>query len=253
MSSTYIKSGKGSPVMLVHGYGENKQVWSAILKHLPKKFQYLMPDLPGFGEQEVVDPVSMSYFADYLNNILIREKIKKVCLLGHSMGGYIAMAFAEKYPEKLNAIGLLHSHVFADTPEQIPARKKAIEFIQRNGASNYLKDFVKNLFAGATNKKIIERHLKTIAETPPKGLTSSLQAMIERNDTSATLKNVDFPVLFIFGRQDKLMPLEKVLKQCELPARSMVEILENAGHQGMLEEPKKFAKAVGDFLEWGMK
>jgi pimeloyl-ACP methyl ester carboxylesterase len=248
MELIYRKTGKGAPVMLVHGYGENQHVWDAVLKHLPKHFKYIIPDLPGYGKQEVKDPVSMELFAKYLDDILVKEKIKKAVLLGHSMGGYVTMAFAKKYPEKLKAIGLLHSHVYADSDEQIASRKKSITFIKKNGSIIYLKDFVKNLFAPPSNKKIIADHLATIIQTVPEGLTASLNAMIKRKDSSAILKSIQVPVLFLFGREDKLMPLEKMLKQCELPDQCTVEILEKSGHMGMLEETKKFGKIVGEFL-----
>ena len=249
MEMNYRKMGKGTPVMLVHGYGENQHTWDAILKYLPKQFKYIIPDLPGFGNQPVKDPVTMELFAKYLDDILVKEKIKKVILLGHSMGGYVTIAFAKKYPEKLKAIGLLHSHVYADSEEQIAARKKAIAFIKKNGAIIYLKDFVKNLFAATTNKKIIADHLATIIHTTPEGLTASLNAMIKRKDTSAVLKSIQVPVLFLFGQEDKIMPLQKMLKQCALPDQCTVEILEKSGHMGMLEETKRFGKIVGEFLK----
>ncbi len=248
MELMYRKTGKGKPVVLLHGYGENQMIWDPVLKYLPKQYKYIIPELPGFGKQEVKDPVTMEIFASYINDILEKEKIKKAVLLGHSMGGYITMAFAKKYPEKLNAIGLLHSHVYADSDEQIAARKKAITFIQKNGAILYLKDFAKNLFAPSTAKKIVAAHLASIIHTAPEGLTAALQAMIKRKDHAAVLKSLRMPVLFLFGREDKIMPLQKMLTQCALPGKCTVEILDKSGHMGMLEEPKKFGKILGDFL-----
>lgn len=248
MALVYHKEGKGKPVILLHGYGENQLVWKPLLKYLPENFKYIIPDLPGFGKQETKESVSMDFFADYINDIIEKEKLKKVFLLGHSMGGYVTIAFAKKYPAKLSGIGLLHSHVYADSVEQVASRKKAVDFINKNGAIVYLKDFVKNLFAPSTSKKIITAHLANIIHTHAEGLTASLKAMMKRQDNAAVLKSLAVPVLFIFGKEDKLMPLQKMLKQCEMPQNCTVEILNKSGHMGLLEEPEKFAKIIGVFL-----
>jgi len=236
--------------MLVHGYGENSHIWNVIVPLLPKKYRYLIPDLPGFGKQPAEKSASIQAYADYLNAILEKEKITEVILIGHSMGGYISMEFAKRYPQKLVALGLLHSHVFADSDEQKQTRKKAIAFIENNGAKKYLQDFVKNLFAASTAKKTIATHLKHVIDTPTAGLTNALKAMMGRSDTSEVLKGTTVPVLFVFGAADKLMPLEKMLSQCAMPDKCLVQVLNTSGHMGTLEEPEKCARVIKEFLKW---
>jgi pimeloyl-ACP methyl ester carboxylesterase len=163
-------------------------------------------------------------------------------LIGHSMGGYITLAFVEKYPDAVNAFGLFHSSAFADSEEKKETRRKGVAFIEQHGAYEFLKTTTPNLFSPVTKAEkghLIDQHLKTLRNADGAALVRYYQSMMERPDRTAVLKNAQVPVLFVLGRHDNAVPLEDGLKQCHLPQLSYIELLEQAGHMGMVEEPEK--------------
>jgi pimeloyl-ACP methyl ester carboxylesterase len=189
--------------------------------------------------------------ADCLVAILDEENIKTCIMIGHSMGGYITMAFAEKYPDRLKAFGLFHSSAFADNEAKKETRKKGIAFIKEHGAAAFLETMIPNLYSSDTktyHAEWVAGHKKTANTFPPQTLISYYEAMIQRPDRTEVLKKTKLPVLFIMGREDQAVPIEDGLKQCHMPAVSYVEILENSGHMGMVEEKEAVNKILVDFV-----
>jgi pimeloyl-ACP methyl ester carboxylesterase len=248
----YRVSGKGKPVMLIHGFGEKSEVWNNQVEFLKEQYRIIIPDLPGSGESELQDDMSMEGMADTLQAILTAEDIAKSILIGHSMGGYILLAFAEKYFSSLEAFGLFHSTAFADSEEKKATRRKGIEFINEHGAFTFLENTTPNLFSPLTKDKrpeIIEEQIQTLHGFLPKALVSYYEAMINRPDRTGILRNSTIPVLFIAGKYDNAVPLQDILKQCHLPSLSYIHILENSGHMGMLEENDKANQILKNFLD----
>jgi pimeloyl-ACP methyl ester carboxylesterase len=172
-------------------------------------------------------------------------------LIGHSMGGYITLAFVEKYPEYLNAFGLFHSSAFADSDEKKSNRRKGIEFIEQHGAFEFLKTTMPNLFSPHSkteNPKLIEDFILGLSSFSPAALVSYYNAMMQRPDRTGVLKKARVPVLFIMGKYDNAVPLEDILQQCHLPEKSYIHILEKSGHMGMLEQPDKSNRVLEKFL-----
>lgn len=159
-------------------------------------------------------------------------------LIGHSMGGYITMAFAERHPELLSAFGLFHSTAFADSEEKKEGRKKGIRFMEEHGAAEFLKTATPNLYAPGSKEQHpewIEEHLAAVHNFSDQNLVSYYKAMIQRPDRTLVLKETLLPVLFILGRHDMAVPLQDGLKQSYIPQLSYIHILEDAGHMGMIE------------------
>ena len=154
-SISYWIQGKGTPVMLVHGFAEDHEVWEHQVKHLQKVFQLILPDLPGSGKSELLSDVSMENMAEVLKAILEQEAIPVVAMIGHSMGGYITLAFAEKYGDRLNSFCLFHSTAYPDNDEKKQTRIKAIEFMKKNGVVEFLKTSTPNLFAKDANRNLV--------------------------------------------------------------------------------------------------
>jgi pimeloyl-ACP methyl ester carboxylesterase len=247
----YRLTGKGTAVMLVHGFGEEGSIWKNQYDLFPAN-TLIIPDLPGSGESAMQDDMSMAGMADALDAILEKENIVSCIMIGHSMGGYITLAFAEKFPDKLLGFGLFHSSAFADNETKIETRKKGIEFIKSNGAAAFLKTTIPNLYSSFTKDKhpeLIEQHLSVINNFSPEALTGYYNAMIERPDRTKVLKETNLPVLFILGREDQAVPIEDGLKQCHLPKISKVEILEYSGHMGMVEETDKANIALLEYTQ----
>ena len=249
----YQKTGSGPVALFVHGFGENGEVWKHQVEGLKGNFTLIVPDLPGSGRSERLENnASLEDFADALIAIMNEEKIvEKFYLFGHSMGGYITMAFVAKYPDRLQAFGLVHSSSFADTAEKIEIRRKGISFIQHNGGQAFLKTITPNLFCEETrsnNQGLVDELLKLSATISDEALIQYYEAMIGRPDRSEILKTTQLPVLFLIGRHDTVVPFDVSLRQCHLPSVSSVTLLEHSGHMGMWEESVKTTESLSNFL-----
>ncbi|QEC66197.1 alpha/beta hydrolase [Panacibacter ginsenosidivorans] len=253
----YHTEGKGLPVILIHGFAEDSEVWSEQKSFLKDHCRLIIPDLPGSGlsafennKQENADTIE--YYADVVYALLRYETIEYCLMLGHSMGGYITLAFAEKYPELLKGFGLIHSTAFADSAEKKQNRQKGISMMEEYGGYSFLKTTTPNLFA-AKFKAAHPEKVETLIEKGKGFSTVALQqyyrAMMNRPDRTNILKNSNKPVLFVMGTEDVAAPLEDVLKQTYLPIISFVHILEDTGHMGMWEHPEKMNNAILEFIK----
>ncbi len=237
--------------MMVHGFGEDSSIWDNQVRHLKEQYRLLVPDLPGTGRSEMTDDMTMEGMADILYELLLDEGIKKCTLFGHSMGGYISLAFAEKHPDKLRAFGLIHSTAFADTEEKKNTRRKGIEFIGQYGAFEFFKTAVPNLFSEKTrtqNPDLVKHFIASLKDYKPEPQIRYYESMIGRPDRTQVLRDLKVPVLFIAGREDKAVPYQDSLLQCHLPEICYFHAFENSGHLSMLEEPEKLNKKLEKFL-----
>jgi len=248
----YHVKGKGKAVMLIHGFGEKSDVWNNQVEFLKDTFRIIVPDIPGSGESELQDDMSMEGMAESIKGILDAEKISRCVIIGHSMGGYILLAFAEKYFSYLEGFGLFHSTGFADSEEKKATRRKGIEFINEHGGFTFLENTTPNLFSPVTHNRqpeLIDKQIQTLNNFSVAALVSYYEGMINRPDRTAILRNSTSPVLFIAGKYDNAVPLPDILKQCHLPSLSYIHILENSGHMGMLEETDKANQILKNFLD----
>ena len=268
----YRVIGTGRPVMLIHGFGEDGSIWDKQVEFLKDKFQLIIPDLPGSGQSAVLSgqwAVGIEDHAEIVKAILDAEEItnrevqkfplqgaegvKGAILLGHSMGGYITLAFAEKYPEMISSFGLVHSSAFADSEEKKAARLKSIEFIQKNGAYEFLKSVIPGLFLrGQDGSKPSDPYIDELIEKgkqfSDEALIQYYRAMIARPDRTEVLKNFNGPILFIIGQHDKAVPFDDSMKQCYLPHQSHIHILRQSAHMGMHEEAEGTNNILLQFL-----
>lgn len=250
----YQAGGSGLPVMLVHGFAEDHHIWKYQFKKLAKEFFVVAPDIPGSGKSESLEGnVSIEDYAEAMKQIADEEfqKEKKFIMIGHSMGGYIALAFAEKYPQALKGLGLFHSTAYADDDTKKEARKKGIEFIKNNGAELFIQTTTANLFSDKSKEKkphLVEELIDEYKNFSADSLIQYYQAMMKRPNRVHVLENFAGPVLFIIGKKDKIIPLETALKQSRMPSVSHIYILKNSGHTGMREEKKRAIKILSGFL-----
>jgi len=240
---SYSIYGKGKAVVFIHGFAEDGTIWENQITHFKEKFQLIIPDLSGSGKSDFIPEVfSMSDHADVINGILSEENIASADIVGHSMAGYIALAFAEKYPEKMTGLCLFHSSSYADTDEKIDSRRKSIQFIKQNGALKFLQQTTPNLFSDFTkeqNPGLADEIINRYSNFNPNSLVHYYEAMIQRPDRSELLRKIPKPVLIIAGESDTAIPIKHSLEQSNLPELSYFHSLKNSGHMGMLEEPVK--------------
>jgi len=247
----YRSIGAGDPVMLVHGFGEDGNVWDKQVEYLKSKYHLIVPDLPGSGRSEMIDDMTMEGMAEVLHTIIHEENIDKCTVIGHSMGGYITLALAESYWNHVNAFGLFHSSAFPDTEEKKQTRKKGIEFIKQRGAFEFLKTSTPNLFSSNSKLQIpdsIDEFIKSLKGFTPEALISYYEAMMDRRERTSILKNTGNSVLFIAGEHDVAVPLNDMLKQCHLPEKSYFHVLKKSGHMGMMEETENANRILEEFL-----
>ena len=247
----YSITGNGPAVILIHGFGEDENVWKEQISFLESSFHLIVPSLPGSGSSELIEDMSIEGMAESIYFILQQEGLEQCTMIGHSMGGYIALAFAEKYPSMLRGLGLLHSTAFADTEEKKLARKEGIKHIEEKGALSFLKDFIANLYSSftkETNPSIIQDHINSMSYLTKAALISYYQSMMDRPDRTEVLKQNKIPVLFVLGKSDKAIPFQDGLKLASMPDISYIHVLERSGHMGMIEEPELTNSILNNFL-----
>jgi len=245
----YRTTGVGPVVMLLHGFAEDGSIWDRQFD-IFSGYQLIIPDIPGSGRSEMIDDMSMEGLAKTIRGFLSAIGVERCTMIGHSMGGYITLAFAEKYPEVLNGFGLFHSTAYADSEEKKETRKKGIEFMQKHGAFEFLKTAIPNLYSPLTKSKqpeLIAEQLDQSRDFSADALISYYHSMIERPNRVAVL-NTDLPVLMVLGRYDVATPMKDALEQCFLPSLSYIHILEGAGHMGMREEPSQSNSILVNYL-----
>ena len=241
-----------SPVILIHGFAEDGAIWDSQVANLKNTHRLIIPDLPGGGRSSPLPgDTSMEALAGAIKAVLEAEQIEDCIMIGHSMGGYVTLAFAELYPGMLKAFGLFHSTAYPDSEEKKAVRRKGMDFIHKNGAAAFIKQSTPNLFSATSRNEhpewvtnLIDRY----AGLDPDALISYYDAMIQRPDRTHVLQQFPRPVLFIMGEQDSAVPLITSLQQSHMPAVSYIHILENTGHMGMMEDTSRANLFLEEFL-----
>ncbi|RYE24527.1 MAG: alpha/beta hydrolase [Sphingobacteriales bacterium] len=254
-SLTYRKMGQGPVLMLVHGFPESNELWREVCDSLSMKYTLLIPDLPGAGGSTFKgEGVSVEGMAESMNEILIAEDIERAVIAGHSMGGYTALAFAEKYPGKLKGLSLVHSFAGADTEEKKETRRKSIALMEKDkGKETFIRQMIPNLFSEAFKEKhpeVLELETENALRLETKAMVSFYNAMINRPDRAKVLQDAAFPVQIVIGKEDKAIPIDVAAQQSTLSRRTFVEIYTDCAHMGMLEQPQQLTRDLEEFTEF---
>lgn len=247
----FTDEGKGRALVLLHGFLGSHLIWKTIAPELAKRFRVIAINLPGHGGSDCYGYVhSMELLAGSVKAVMDELKLKKYVIIGHSMGGYAGLAFAELFPEHIRGLCLFHSTSYADSEEKKKDRNRAIRAVKANH-NIYIKSTISNLF----NQKAIRQHKdelklakKIASKTPRRSIVASLEGMKDRKSRDILLHFAKFPIQFIIGKYDSVLPMQVLLNQSEIPNRKHVLILENSGHMGMLEEPKLCIKPLVRFI-----
>ncbi|MCU0388400.1 MAG: alpha/beta hydrolase [Chitinophagaceae bacterium] len=243
-------------IVLIHGFGEDHFIFQHQIEKLRQSYHVFAPDLPGSGMLSnhawSSEMESIEWFADWIKVQLELNHIDNCIMLGHSMGGYITLAFAEKYGNMLEAFGLIHSTAFADSPSKKEIREKAIVFIKEKGGHTFLKTAIPGLFGELFRKNfpdMVDELVNRARAFTSSALIGYYKAMIKRPDRTFVLKNAKIPVLIIAGTEDMAAPLIDLSAQASMPSICHFHILQDVGHMGMLEKSDGMNKILLNFME----
>ncbi len=253
MSSIFLsESGKGQPVVFIHGYCETSEVWNEFHKKLSRRNRVISVDLPGFGKSPRLNyAFSLKDVAAEVKQVLDERRLSNYVMIGHSLGGYVTLAFVKQFSYIVKGIGLFHSSVFEDNRDKKESRTKLIESIKSNGVKPFIKTFIPSLFYEKNLRYVDEtiEELKELAEkTSPETVMEYARAMRDRESSVQFIKKYRKPVMFIIGEKDKSLPLKKSLEQAVMPGNSHVLRLRDTAHMGMFEKPEETLQFVEKFI-----
>ena len=247
---SYTEQGKGTAVVLLHGFLENKSMWNDYVVAISKKNRVITIDLLGHGETECLGYIhSMEDNADVVMAVLQHLKIRKTVFIGHSMGGYVALAFAELYPENVKGIVLLNSTSRADSKERKINRDRAIKAVKQNYTA-FVRMSIANLFSEKNRTILVDEieNVKTEAlKTPLQGIVASLEGMKIRKDREVILHFATYPILLLLGKQDPVLIYEENSTQIENTTVKLHTL--NDGHMSHIENRDELMDVLLDFLK----
>ncbi|MBI1795064.1 MAG: alpha/beta hydrolase [Chloroflexi bacterium] len=243
----FERNGRGMPLVLIHGYPLDHTIWNESAPLLEKDFDLILPDLRGFGQSgTVAEPYSMADLASDIVGLLDQLELDKAFVAGHSMGGYVALAFARAYPQRLAGLGMISSQVSDDPPDRKEGRYKTAADVAEKGAGLVADAMAPKLSADA-HVQLFVRDL--IGRQKAAGVIGALKAMAERPDSADLLKKLKVPAVIVHGDADALIPVERGREmKAAIPGAYYAE-LPGVGHMPMTESPKAVAAALKLFVK----
>lgn len=239
-------------VFLLHGYLESAEIWDEFAAGLADEYFVVCTDLPGHGDSETLfETQTMGAMAYAVKEIADYLSIDKLHLVGHSMGGYVAMAFRDKFPDRLISYVLFHSTCFADNDEKKINRDREIEMVRQGKKDLIVNINIPRAFADFNLKRmnnLVERAKAIAMKTKDDGIVAALKGMKMRADRSLLLVAGGIPLMFIAGRKDNYIPQTITSRMKSLAKDSTLLILEKSGHMGFIEEKEKSLEALISFL-----
>jgi pimeloyl-ACP methyl ester carboxylesterase len=247
---SYTDEGKGTAVVLLHGFLENKTMWKAFMPELVKKHRIITIDLLGHGETECLGYVHvMEDQADMVYALMLYLKIRKIVLVGHSMGGYVGLAFAELYPDHVKGLFLMNSTSRADSPERKTNRDRAVVCVKQN-YSSFISMSIANLFSEDNRERLakeIEKVKVQALKTPLQGIVAALEGMKIRKDREVILHFAPYPIHLVLGKKDGVLIYEENIDQIE--GTEVVLTTFPDGHMSHIENQKELLNVLLDFLK----
>lgn len=248
---TFTDTGKGRVVVLLHGFLGSHEIWKPVISDLSKSYRVIAIDLPGHGGTACFGYAhSMELMARCVRKVLDSLRLKKYVIVGHSMGGYVGLAFADLFPDNLRGLGLFNSSAYPDNEKKKEDRLRTIDLVKAN-KTVFTKTTIRNLFASKNLKYLKEEisfALGIARQTSKRGIIAALHGMRDRPGRDIILGLVEYPILMVIGELDNVLPREQLLEQSTLIKNKQILYLEHDGHFGFLESPKQSNKALRKFL-----
>ncbi len=247
---SYSDQGKGTTVVLIHGFLENSTMWDKITPELIKRNRVITIDLLGHGKSDCLGYThSMELFAETVKAVLIHLKIRKSIFVGHSLGGYVALAFAEKNPDNIKGLCLMNSTTRADDAARVNLRTRAIIAVKTN-YENLVKLSISNLFR-PKNRVLFKTEIKAIKKealkTPLQGYIAAQEGMKIRNDREVLLHFSPYKKMLILGKKDPVLNYNDLLEQVKNTEVKVVEFPD--GHMSHIENKEALITALKSFVK----
>ena len=248
--------GSGDAIVLLHGFPLTREIWNLQWPELAKTHRVIRPDLRGMGRSNAPDgPYLMETLAGDLAAILDAMAIDRATIVGHSLGGFVALAFARMYTERVARLALVCSRLAADSPEIAGFRNDLADRLEReNSIEPALENYLPKLISDATSTENpdVEELARTIARTnSPHGAAEMLRGMAQRSDSYDIAADLAMPVLIVAGGADKVVPLKEAQTMRAAFPAARLEVMERSGHLPMLEEPAALTQALAKFVRAG--
>lgn len=247
---SYKVKGKGRAIVLLHGFLESGAIWGSYSEKLSRVYKVIFVDLPGHGQSDCFGYVHrMELMAEAVKAVLDKLHLRRYVLVGHSMGGYVALAFAELYAENVKGLVLFHSTAYPDSREKKKDREKAIEFV-KHSPEVYAREATKKLFAPLNVhlfRDKVEIAQSISMATSQQGIIAALEGMKVRKNREVVLKFAPYPVMLIAGKLDTTIPYERIKPLFLLAKNTYTQTLENAGHMGFFEAESETIRATKKF------
>lgn len=247
---SYRIEGKGHCLILLHGFLGNKELWNELMHRWKNYFRVISIDLPGHGKSPAIGYVhEMEMMGDLILAVYEELRIRKAAILGHSMGGYVALAFAEKYPDKISRLILMNSTAKADSQKRIASRNQLIRLLKKD-KEKAINALIPSFFEGSSKKpKAIKKYINAAMQCDLRGIIANIEGMKMRAQREIILKFAPYPFHYIIGKEDPLLEFEDLIKEAELSQKGSFTILEDTSHMAFLEQSGRVFKLVKNFCK----
>lgn len=247
---SYNEKGKGSSIVLLHGFCGSNGYWDNVITKLSEHYRVIALDLPGHGESANLEgPVTIEDIADHIKDVLDYLNVPQVTMFGHSLGGYITLAFAEKFSQLVNGLSLIHSTAYPDSEEAKKGREAGVEKVKKEGISAFIDGLIPKLFSPDNIEKN-QNDITTAKEigytTSSQGVMKTLIAMKNRPDRNRVLEKAEIPVLLIAGEKDQIIPSDKTFSVSKSNIKHV--LIKDSGHMSMYENPTELINKMIEFM-----
>jgi pimeloyl-ACP methyl ester carboxylesterase len=247
----YLESGSGWPLVLLHAFPLNADLWRPQLERRLRGWRFLAPDLRGFGRPAPAAPFTIDDMASDVVSFLDALEIEKAVIGGLSMGGYVTMAMYRAAPERFTGMVLANTRAGADSPDGRAARDKMVQLVRQQGPAAVADQMLPKLLGetSRTARPALEPLVRRLIESnSAEGIEGAIAAIRDRPDSMITLERSAVPVLVITGEEDAIIPVSESEAIARAVPRAQLVVLTAAGHLSSLEVPDDFSEALGNFL-----